>query len=81
MYRAYFHTGFERDANGALLVKTGNKPKQRNKKKAKKETSRESGKEKVDQEANIVTTSTSTQASTTTNPPLINKTKKGRGSH
>jgi hypothetical protein len=57
--------GFEKDANGAILVKTGNKPKQRGKKKAKKESG-DSEEVEGKQEAAY--------------PPLANNKKKGRGS-
>mmetsp|Transcript_3315 Transcript_3315/g.9525 ORF Transcript_3315/g.9525 Transcript_3315/m.9525 type:complete len:303 (+) Transcript_3315:144-1052(+) len=60
---------FERDVNGAILVKTGNKPKQRGKKKAKKESTGDSEKEIEKQEA------------ASPAPPSANKKKKGRGSH
>ena len=59
--------GFEKDANGAILVKTGNKPKQRGKKKAKKESG---DSEEVEGK----------QEATSPDPPLANKKKKGRGS-
>lgn len=58
--------GFEKDANGAILVKTGNKPKQRGKKKAKKESNGDSEEVEGKQEA------------ASPDPPLADKKKKGR---
>eukprot|EP00561_Arcocellulus_cornucervis_P000398 CAMPEP_0185823802 /NCGR_PEP_ID=MMETSP1322-20130828/28709_1 /TAXON_ID=265543 /ORGANISM="Minutocellus polymorphus, Strain RCC2270" /LENGTH=276 /DNA_ID=CAMNT_0028521367 /DNA_START=117 /DNA_END=944 /DNA_ORIENTATION=+ len=58
---------FEKDANGAILVKTGNKPKQRGKKKAKKESNDDSEEVEGKQEA------------ASPDPPLADKKKKGRG--
>jgi len=68
--------GFEKDVTGAILVKTGNRPKQRNKKKAKKESNGRSYKNEVEEQE-----AASASASASPDPPSSDEKKKGRGSN